>query len=224
MQPTSGPASLVRRAIRSLDAYLCRRSGIKVFSDDPNCLLRISLAQARQPMVLSDTRIEPGERLLVIHFWNDRLQVPATGIDLRWVRRTFQRFALSFRLLSQYMAEHPEEYGAVRAVGGEAGYLSLDQHETMASVAGRLGLEVVAQAPRGAWERFLAFWPRVHGWGLLWAFNPQAARGKTPWNMAHQSLWMSRAKLDRIYGRPQGKPASDRQPEEMGRPEAQAVH
>ena len=57
-----------------VDALIRTYYGIYEFTDDPECVLRVGLGQARAAMTLSDgTRVKGGELIGTLHFWNEHL-------------------------------------------------------------------------------------------------------------------------------------------------------
>ena len=190
-------ARAARRLILSLDALLRRAYGVYEFSQDPACILRLSLMRSRWDLTLADgTRIRRGEMLAVIHFWNERLPVmPAEGVDLRWAREMYRHFRPSLRLVCQHLASTPH-LAAVPALCGEATFLHTSNLEAGSSLLSRLGFEVQPSS----WGRFATFWQNVYSWMLIWAFNPASLRGRRPSDLQRYWLWMSRATLEGTYG------------------------
>jgi hypothetical protein len=194
-----------RRLVRALDALLRRRQGIFVFSDDPDCIFRLSLAAARAPMSFADgTRVAPGDPLVVIHFWNERLPpVPPGGPDLHWARTMHRQAVASLRLLARFLAQRADLAG-VRACGADAaGFLTGEALDT-GGVFPRLGFEMQRPHARaGPWSRFVEFWENLYSWMLVWAYNPSTLRGKTPRTLERFGLWISRPTLLTRYGQPE---------------------
>ncbi len=210
MQGETALARAGRRLVRALDAWLRHRQGIFVFSEDPDCIFRLSLTSARAPMAFADgTAVAPGDPLLVIHFWNERLpRVPAGGPDLHWARTMHRQSVASLRLLAGWLQQRPDLTG-VRACGADAaGFLTSSALDTGA-VFPRLGFEIQRPHARaGPWGRFVEFWQNVFSWLLVWAYNPSTLRGKAPWTLERFGLWISRPTLLARYGQPQ--PAGER--------------
>lgn len=196
------PARTARALVGRLDALLRRCHGVYEFTTDPACILRIAPATARRATELADgTRVEPGELLVEIHLWNERLpQMPPEGADLAWARRMYRGFTASLQLLAKYLALEPQ-LAAVRALHGEAAFLTSSGLDTGVGVLSRLGFELRRpRAQAGALARFAGLWPNLYSYALLWTFNPGSLPGKTPWALERFALWMSRATLDERYG------------------------
>ena len=68
------------------DAIIRTFYGLCEFTDDPACVLRVGLSPARAPVSLSDgTRVEIGELVGTLHFWNEHLpRFKPGGPDLHW--------------------------------------------------------------------------------------------------------------------------------------------
>jgi hypothetical protein len=148
------------------DSLLRSYYGIYEFSDDPGCVLRVGLDQARAPTLLADgTRIEAGELVGTLHFWNEHLpRYSAKGPDLAWACAVRDRVTSSLRALSEYVEREPN-WRTVRAVRAETFLVRLHA----------LG------------ECFVL-------WGLTRAFNP-AALPRQPFLRDRHELWISRATL-----------------------------
>ncbi|HOG45940.1 MAG TPA: hypothetical protein PLJ35_12690 [Anaerolineae bacterium] len=198
----TAPGRIGRHLVRALDARLRRAQGTFVFSDDPDCILRLSLITAQAPLRFNNgAAVAPGDQLIVIHFWNERLPaVPAEGPDLRWARTMIRQSVASLRLLAQYLESRPDLAG-VRAIGSDvAGFLTVSELDTGA-VFPRLGFEMQRPlASAGPWQRFLGFWEGVYSWLLVWTYNPATLRGKAPWSLERFGMWMPRTTLEARYG------------------------
>ena len=60
--------------------------GIRQFTDDPHCVLRIGISPARMPVIMSDgTRVRAGEPIGELHLWNEHIpRYSEHGPDLGW--------------------------------------------------------------------------------------------------------------------------------------------
>ena len=202
MAGTPLPARLGRWLVRRLDALLRRCLRVHTFSDDPACILRLSPGQAREALVLADgTRIEPGDPVVDIHFWNERLPaMPDAGPDLRWAREMYRCFTASLRLLADYL-EHSPTLGGIRAIRAEYGFSSEAGLDAQRGLYERLGLEVRrVRAARGAWGRFAEFWENLFSYWLIWTYNPASLKGKRFLDLERCQVWMSRQALYARYG------------------------
>ncbi len=202
MSRCAAPVRAARIFVARFDALLRRCRGVYEFTADPACMLRIALTRARKGSELADgTRIEPGELLVEIHLWNERLpQMPPEGADLAWARHMLRRFAASLALLARHLALDPQ-LATVRALYGEAAFLTSADLDAGVAALSRLGFELRRpRAQAGAWSRFAEFWQNLYSYALLWTFNPGSLPGKTPCTLERFSLWMPRKTLDERYG------------------------
>ena len=62
--------------VRSVDALLRQCQGIEEFTDDEECVYRVSQAHANRARTLSDgVSIANGQPILQIHFWHEHLRL-----------------------------------------------------------------------------------------------------------------------------------------------------
>lgn len=182
------------------DAILRSYYGIYEFTDDPACVLRVGLGQARAPLALADgTRVELGEPVGTLHFWNEHLpRYSARGPDLGWACALRDRVIHSLRAFSEYIECEPG-WRAVRAI------------RTETALPARLGASQIGRVfQRYGFERVpthSSLRARLHGlgecfvlWGLTRAFNP-AALPRQPFLRDRHELWISRATLLTRYAR-----------------------
>lgn len=194
------PDELWTGSVAWVDAMLRSYYGIYEFTDDPACVLRVGLGQARAPVLLSDgTDIEVGELVGTLHFWNEHLpRYSAKGPDLGWACAIRDRAVYSLRAFSEYIESEPawQEVRAIRAETALPARLGVSQ---IGRVFQRYGFERVPTDPSLA--------ARLHGlgecfvlWGLTRAFNP-AALPRQPFLRDRHELWISRATLLSRYAR-----------------------
>jgi hypothetical protein len=187
-----------------LDAALRRGLGVFEFTDDPDCVFRLSLVRAPFSVVLSDgTRVKKGDRVGLFHFWNEHLpQFSASGPDLRWAKLMRKKMRESLCDLAERVERDPgwadvQAFYAGTPLDNRIGARQIER------VAGRFGFELAASVGPTVLN------PYVVGqyaliWGLTRAFNPSAAGRKRflrPWHY----LWLSRGQLLSRYGRQQGE-------------------
>jgi len=195
------PNGILARIVRRLDAHLRRKQGIFEFWDDAECMLRLSVAPAEVGLVLSDgTRVEAGEPVGILHFWNEHLPViPAGGPDLRWAIAMQKAMSLSLRQLAEAMERDPRLRG-LTAFGGNAVLVSRNGSGHVARLARRFGFEwIMPQQKPTFWRRFHDFWENFLLLALQWTFNPVTLRGKGFFR-PRQPLWISRRSLRRMDG------------------------
>jgi hypothetical protein len=190
---------LLSRLVAAFDRWQRRRLGIGEFCADPECILRLGFRTARVATELADgTVVRPGERIGVLHLWNEHMpRIPRAGPDLAWAK-TMNRLAVhSFRLLAGHVAGTPE-LGDVQAFVGE---FSLVYTPGAIRLLRRLGLEVFDPVPpRGPIEwtvdRAMCLWI----WLLRRAFNPASVRGLRPRELQRRRVWLGRRTLVGLYG------------------------
>ncbi len=194
------PDELWAGSVAWADAIIRSYYGIYEFTDDPNCVLRAGLDQARAPVSLSDdTHVQIGELVGTLHFWNEHLpRYSERGPDLRWACAVRDRVIYSLRAFSEY-------------VEGEPGWAEVRAIRTDTAIPARLGApQIMRVFQRYGFERVptdSSLMDRLHGlgecfvlWGLTRAFNP-AALPRQPFLRDRHQLWISRATLLRRYAR-----------------------
>jgi hypothetical protein len=183
-----------------VDAILRSYYGIYEFTDDPACVLRVGLGQARAPVSLSDgTHVEIGEPVGTLHFWNEHLpRYSSKGPDLAWACAMRDRVVHSLRAFSAYI-ESEAAWQEVRAIRTETAWPARLGASQIGRVFQRYGFERVPTDP--------SLRARLHGfgecfvlWGLTRAFNP-AALPRQPFLRDRHELWISRATLLLRYAR-----------------------
>jgi hypothetical protein len=194
------PDELWAGSVGWADAILRSYYGIYEFTDDPDCVLRVGLSQARAPVSLSDgTDIEVGELVGTLHFWNEHMpRYSERGPDLGWACAVRDRVIHSLRAFSEYVESEP-------------GWRDLRAVRTETAIPARLGaLQIMRVFHRYGFERVAtdsSLLARLHGlgecfvlWGLTRAFNP-AALPRQPFLRDRHELWISRAMLRMRYAR-----------------------
>jgi hypothetical protein len=194
----TNPNNILRSLVAAIDRWQRRRLDIWEFTDDPECITRVGRTTTRLGAELSDgTVVHPGDRIGVIHFWNERVPpIPPEGATLAWAREFMRRLTYSFRLLARYTAHSPK-LAELDAFGGE-----LPMPFTPASIRmlERIGLEVFDPVPpQGLTDRVIDLGSRAWTWLLRYTFNPESARGLRLRDLTRRPTWISRAKLIRMH-------------------------
>jgi hypothetical protein len=192
-----------RAMVLALDLLLQRQGHVQEFTRDEECILRIALTASKQDIELSDgTRVRAGNRICELHLWNEHIPpMPPEGPDLGWGLRFYRLAVKSFRSLATYLAA--DERQDIVALGGQMAFVEKDDPPVLASVAARLGFDVLnLTAQAGRWRRFTHFWENILSWALMWTFNPASLRGKRFLRLQRYRLWMSRRTLLQRYGPP----------------------
>ncbi len=184
------------------DTILRACYGVYEFTDDRACVFRIGLSKTRVPLSLSDgTRIDAGEAVGTLHFWNEHLpRYSGDGPSFAWARAMRDQVAGSLGALASYV-ESERAWRDVQAFRAEAA-LSSRRSSQLHRVIQRYGFEQVA-SDRSLLRRAHDFGDDFLLWGLTRAFNP-AALPRLPFLRDHRELWISRSSLLRNYfaGRP----------------------
>src|SRR5258707_11850231 len=105
--------------VGSLDAWLRSFYGIRDFTDDPQCVLRIGSMPAPVPVSLSDgTEIGEGELVGALHLWNEHVpRYSGNGPTLAWAKEMRRRMLRSLGLLADFVERDPS-WPPVRAFCG----------------------------------------------------------------------------------------------------------
>jgi len=189
------PQRVARWIVRHFDALLRHLLGVYEFTQDERCILRLGRGRCRRPIRLADgTALAPGEPLLTIHLWNERLPpMPAGGADVAWVVRFLRAWDSSLRLLAAYWCAHPE-LAQVRALLGIFALPGGAERQAHERALRRLGFEIVypKQTP---WRRFASFWENLYNWAILWTYNPASLRWRRFRTLERCELWMPRGRL-----------------------------
>lgn len=191
----------MRALIRRFDAFLARQQGLYHFTDDPDCLLRLQNAAAPHRIRLPGQVVEPGEPVLLIHFWNEHIP-PASpaGPALAWAKSIQRAFVKSLQAAAEYMQDEPR-LADIRAVGGVTVLMFAGNRRNGARFMERLGFTVMPYAnPLG---RFGEFWENFYTWALIWTYNPASLRSRNLFRMRRSEIWISTEKfLARFGGEP----------------------
>jgi hypothetical protein len=200
MAAMSGPD--LTWAMRGIDALLRRQLGILEFTEDPECLIRISHARAPRLVVLpSGDAVRPGEPVLQIHLWNEHLAIiPQTGSTAAWGNLFKRRMRHSLALLSQHL-EQESHYRDIVAITASPTFPDRLGPLTLTRVCEYFGWEIVAPEHKRHLHSVHAWLDSLLVWGLIWAFNPAALRGRGA-SYSRIEVWMSRSRLlDRYAAR-----------------------
>lgn len=195
-------AAWLRRAVRAWDAFLRRRLGVFDYSTHPRVFLRLQLTRAPRPLTLADgTRIARGDRVAALHFLNEKVpHLSEQGADLQWGLGFARGLAASLQELQRYLTSRPD-LADVRLVQAHVGFVEEKDLQRTVALAGKFGLEFVAKPAAGLRFWTPAFWETLGGWIMVWTFNPPGLKGKHFRRLLNAEIRMSRAALDRRYGK-----------------------
>ncbi len=201
------PEGIWASSVGLVDALIRTYYGIYDFTDDPKCLLRVALGTARTAVRLSDgTRVENGELIGTLHFWNEHLpRYAPDGPNLRWACAIRDRMRRSLCALAEYVEREPA-WREIRAIRGEAALSTRLGILQVQRVGGRYGFECMPSTNHSFLHRLRAVGEAMTLWSLTRAFNP-AALSRQPFIRDHHELWISRSSLLERYGRPRRRAA-----------------
>ena len=186
--------------LRMLDSLLRHAEGIREFSNDPQCLLRIRFVHTSQPLELPTGRFPPGTAAIELHFWNEHIpRLPERGPDLAWGTRFMRALLLSFRLLANYIATDAE-IGSAELIGGYTILGSGDAGPLNVNVLERLGFTILPA--RSRLGSFGEFWVKLYMWWIMGGVNPQARRGRQLLRLRRLQIWMTMTDFLSRYGEP----------------------
>lgn len=193
-----GSPDVLSRLVVVVDRYMRRWLQIWEFSDDPDCLLRVNLIRSRWEVPLNDgTVIRRGEKIGMIHAWNERVPpIPPSGADMAWARRLHRRLFRSLQLLAQAVQQDPRLQD-IRGFGG-AGVLHFSP--AILRLLERLGMEIYELPPQGLRDRLEEQISRVWTWLMRRTFNPPSVEGRGLEVLSRRFYWLGREKLLQIYG------------------------
>ena len=201
--PTKPVLAIGRLLIYGIDGILRSRFGVKPFTNDPACILRISSERSQQELLLSDgTRVQRGDSLIGLHAWNERLRDRGSKDGpLAWGRFLLRGLTSSLRLLARDVATNTT---LANAVALRAEFSFATDLQQASDIARRLGFDLVLLDQPGGrvWRK--AFWDNFYAYGLMWAYSPQSLKGKRLSDLNRVQIWMSCSRLVELYGRNTG--------------------
>lgn len=192
----------MRFLVRKLDDVIRWCTGVFEFTQDANCILRVQVTRAKHPAHLPDVDLKPGDSVLLIHLWNERLpQFPLSGADLAWAKRTLHLFRCSLNLVAEYLHNEPR-LSDVCAVGGETILLHSGLHTAGKRFVQDLGFMVVPYHHRlGCFGEFLE---NFYSLLIIWSFNPGGLPKRSLFHLQRSAMWMSRKAFLQRFSKGQG--------------------
>ncbi len=188
--------------VRSIDALLRRCHGIEEFTDDAQCVYRVSRTRAKCARTLSDgVSIAAGQPILQIHFWHEHLPaIPKDGPNAAWANVLKRRLRHSYELVADEIEANPR-WASIGAIQAEPTFAyRSDGGGSLTRICELLGFDVVDRdGGNDMPARIHGFFDSVLVWGLVWAFNPSGLKSHGLWHGRIQ-IWMSRRKFIGRYG------------------------
>ncbi len=190
----------LRRVIRSAESLLRRRNGIYEFTDDEECIFRLAVSAAVNPVRLSDgTTVQAGDAILDLHFWNEQVPMIPNGSNLAWANLMKRRYRDSLALVADYV-EREVSLDPVVAVRGTPSFSTRLGTVQVVRFARRLGFDVVDPGSGGTLAGHVhEIFDGMALWGLTYTYNPNGLRRQGLQRHRHE-VWISRAKLLELYG------------------------
>jgi hypothetical protein len=198
--PSPDGGHWLAQALCAFDARQRRRQAVFEYSRDPACIFRLDISSAPRPLTLRDgTRVDAGERVARLHFWNEQIpKMPEDGATIGWARRMQRAIAFSLFELARYLAERPD-LADVAVVCGDVPSATKSQSGQLARIMARYGFETIVESGR------LPFGERLHRFGenilislIVLAHNAGALRPDTLARV-RVPIYLSRRILERDF-------------------------
>ena len=187
-------------ALSAFDARQRRRQAVFEYSRNPACIFRLDISPARRSLALRDgTRVDVGERLARLHFWNEQIpKMPQDGATIGWARRMQRAIGVSLFELVRYLAERPD-LADVAIICGDVPSATKSQSGQLARIMAYYGFETIADPEQ------LPFGERLHRFGenilislIVLAHNAGALRADTL-SRVRVPIYLSRRILERDF-------------------------
>ena len=184
-----------------IDDGLRIRNNVCEYSNDPQCVFRIQITEARQDIDFADgAAVRTGDRLISLHLWNEHIPlIPSHGATFAWGRRMARSMDVSLRQLAAFMSLRPEFDGVV-AIRGNMAESTAQTAAQLLRIMQHFGFETVPGEPAVSWRQ------KLHQFGenilvllLLLAVNPAAARTSVLSRVRFEVL-LSRGSFNKRYG------------------------
>ncbi len=186
----------MRAMLRAFDRWLARLYGVYEFTDDPDCLFRLSVSHLSRPLPLDDRMIPAGEEVLIIHFWNERLpSLSREGATVAQAVRAQRQIVKSLQAVAAEIQRDPH-LARVQAVGGVTALTTTAGSNGTAKLFRRLGFTIAPYSNRLG--RFGLFWENLYSWLLMWAYNEASLRHRPLFQLVRSNVWMS---VEKYLGR-----------------------
>jgi hypothetical protein len=195
----------MRALIRGLDSLLRRLYGVFDISNDPDCLLRLQIAEAPHDLRFSDQVVAAGESVLIIHIWNEHLlSISPQGPDLAWAKKMYRTFYNSLHEVACWIEKDSNSHG-IAAVGGVSILVFTGSRTSGARFLEGLGFTIMPYSnPLG---RFGEFWENFYSWMLIWTFNPGSLPHHRMAEMRRDEFWIPVEGFLRRYSEKSSTPA-----------------
>lgn len=182
--------SMIRKAIHQFDNFARKRGGVYEFSQDEQCVIRLSKEVTSRTLRLPENRISRGSPVMRIHLWNEHLPaIPRQGSDLAWATTAWRLFRHSLYAVADELIMK-EALFPVRAVGGNT--VLIDRSESCGNVGllGRMGFTILPYQNSLGW--FGDYWKNFYSWLLIWTYNPSALQNRKITKLRRYEFWMTK--------------------------------
>jgi len=188
-------------ALFALDARLRRQQAVTEYSAHPRCIFRVEIGLSRRRLRLADqTRLEPGQRVARLHFWNEHIPpVPQSGTTICWARQMQKAISISLRELALHLASRPD-LNDVCVICGDVPSATREQAQQIEYIMAYFGFQTVMESQQ------LSLRERIHRLGenvlislIVLASNPNALRLDTL-NRVRVPIYLSRRTLESKFG------------------------
>lgn len=185
----------------AFDTRLRQHYGVIEYSAHPTCIFRLEIALSDRHVTLADgTDLQPGERIIRLHFWNAHIPpVPEGGTTIRWARRMQRSISISLHELARYLSSRPDLCD-IWVICGDVPSATRSQCRQIEYIMAHYGFETMMET------RPLPFTERLHRLGenilislTVFAQNPAALRLDTL-QRVRVPIYLSRRTLERKFG------------------------
>jgi hypothetical protein len=206
-RPTANPARnpyshYLRVLISELDDALRRSHGVREFSEDPQCILRIAIRRTTNCTHLADGSTVPcGAAIIDLHLWNEHLpDLSSRSTGLGRATRLRRQIEASLEELTWRLVSEPS-FAEIRALRARAAFVPRRRLAKLLRVARSFEFGTDAADTHRCFTRQMHdFWENFLIWALAWAYNPNAPRRNRVFR-ARCELWVSREALLMRYHR-----------------------
>jgi hypothetical protein len=188
-----------RAFVRHFDQFLSRSHRIKVFSIEPDVIVRIQVDRLSHSVLLPGGIIPAGAKAIYLHLWNERLPaMPSEGADLTYARSFYHQMLTSLEALGRYIQED-ESLQDVIIVGGVTSHVLLSGENKGGSLMlSRLGFTLFPSTH--PLQKIGLFLDNFYTWVLMWTFNPVSLHSHKLLKLQRVEGWMGASKFLERYG------------------------
>jgi hypothetical protein len=199
-QKASISLSLISSLVDALDRYLRERQGVFEYSRSTDCLFRLQFIVAEDDLsLLYATKLQKGDRIADLHFWNEQIPVMVEGRPtIAFARLIDRRLDASLAELARFFSERPD-LSDIQVIRGHMSLGSRARSDQIARLAARFGFERVhRRTPLGLREALHRFGENILVSLLVLARNSSALRADTLWR-DRTLTYLSRRVLEQRY-------------------------